>query len=106
MKFMIDNSAEYGLFQRWGCHHCVSNHDIIHDMVLFSVAQAHSADFENSSWYEALMFYSFTEDGSVVRNDQDVKLVPSVIDKVLIPKVTGEKQMKQNAATETIQSRR
>ena len=41
------------------------------------------------AWYEAVMFYGFQEDVKLDNNDSDIKLVPSLVEKVLLPKLTG-----------------
>ena len=46
-------------------------------------------DFESMAWYEAVMFYGFQEDVKLDNNDSDIKLVPSLVEKVLLPKLTG-----------------
>ncbi len=46
------------------------------------------ADFEELAWYESLMFYSF-RDQEISTADSDLKLVPSLVEKVLVPRLTG-----------------
>jgi hypothetical protein len=47
-------------------------------------------EFERAKWYDTLILYGLkegeTEDG--LKQDPDVKLVPTVIEKVLLPKLT------------------
>ena len=46
-------------------------------------------DFEEMPWYEALMFYGYKEGEDPSPADLDLKLIPSLIEKVLLPKLTG-----------------
>lgn len=48
--------------------------------------------FEDMNWFETLVFYGFEETAGLdaLRNDSDVNLVPLVVDKVIIPKITGD----------------
>ena len=40
-------------------------------------------------WYESLMFYGYREGEDLDPKDSDLKLIPSLIEKVLLPKLTG-----------------
>ena len=46
-------------------------------------------DFEESSWFETLIFYGHNEGSATARHDADLKLMPSIIEKVLLPKLTA-----------------
>ena len=39
-------------------------------------------------WYESLLFYGFSDMDGLDPEDPDVKLLPSLVEKVLIPKLT------------------
>ncbi|XP_064614574.1 PAX3- and PAX7-binding protein 1-like [Liolophura sinensis] len=49
------------------------------------------ADFEESAWFNDLLFYGYDEEVILHRvdDDDDVKLLPSIVDKVLVPKLTA-----------------
>ena len=51
--------------------------------------QKESREFEEINWYEALMFYGYREGESIDIMDSDVKILPSMVDKVMLPKCTG-----------------
>lgn len=41
------------------------------------------------AWYESLMFYGHRKDEQLNASDPDIKLIPTLIEKVLLPKLTG-----------------
>lgn len=43
-------------------------------------------------WYESLMFYGFREGDSLDDKDEDIKLMPSMIEKVILPKIIGKQK--------------
>ncbi len=51
--------------------------------------QVDCANFEEASWFESLMFYGYQEGHTQHSDDADIKLMPSLIEKVLLPKLTG-----------------
>ena len=56
--------------------------------------QPGSIDFEEMNWYETMMFYGYqeSEDGVSICSpsvDADHKLMPSLVEKVLLPKLIG-----------------
>ena len=51
--------------------------------------QENSGKLDDNRWFESLMFYAFRMgDDSLTATDQDVKLVPSIVEKVVITKLT------------------
>ena len=51
--------------------------------------QENSGKLDDTRWFESLMFYAFRMgDDSLSATDQDVKLVPSIVEKVVISKLT------------------
>ena len=42
------------------------------------------------SWYELLMFYGFKEGEEPRADDEDLNLIPKLVDKVVIPRLTGQ----------------
>jgi len=61
---------------------------MLFDMVPSICLQPNCADIERSNWFRSLVFYG-CKDPSVCPDDPDIKLVPSIIDKVLLPRLTG-----------------
>ena len=45
---------------------------------------------ETMNWFEDLMFYGFREGEEPAVDDEDLQLVPRLVDKVVIPKLTGQ----------------
>ena len=39
-------------------------------------------------WFESLLFYGCEEDEAIDRTDEDIKLIPAVIDKIVLPKLS------------------
>ncbi|XP_078001429.1 PAX3- and PAX7-binding protein 1-like [Glandiceps talaboti] len=50
--------------------------------------EANCPDFEHMEWFESLMFYGFREGEGIEKEDPDVKLMPSLLEKVVLPKLT------------------
>lgn len=40
-------------------------------------------------WFESLLFYGFEENSTVQRGDGDVSLLPAIVEKVILAKLTG-----------------
>jgi GC-rich sequence DNA-binding factor len=51
--------------------------------------QKNCRDFEEMSWFETLIFYGHQDGVTIAPNDSDLKLMPNIIEKVLLPKLTG-----------------
>ncbi|XP_064627952.1 PAX3- and PAX7-binding protein 1-like [Lineus longissimus] len=58
-------------------------------LITWNPLEVRCADFERMPWFQTLMFYGFKEGDAIDPNDADVKLLPSVIEKVLLPKLTA-----------------
>ena len=41
------------------------------------------------TWFEVLMFYGFQEGVEVDPSDPDTHLIPELVDRVVVPKITG-----------------
>ena len=39
-------------------------------------------------WFEVLMFYGFREGVELDPGDPDTKLIPELVDRILVPKIT------------------
>lgn len=72
-----------------------------HELLLWSPLLDEYADIENMRWYQACMLYACQPDETVnqLKNDPDVNLVPSLIEKIVLPKVTGKYCLGLDAAT-------
>jgi len=71
-----------------------------HELVLWSPLLDVYADIENMRWYQACMLYASQADETVeqLKIDPDINLVPALIEKIVLPKVTGEfYTLKKNA---------
>lgn len=58
--------------------------------VLFSV-QVECDNFEYMLWFESLLFYGFDEQMALQKGDGDNGLLPSIVEKVILSKLTGRK---------------
>ena len=53
-------------------------------------SQADNSDFEDSSWFNTLVFMGYRDGETIDRSDDDLRILPSVVDKLIIPKLTCE----------------
>ncbi|BFF89618.1 PAX3- and PAX7-binding protein 1 [Drosophila madeirensis] len=62
-----------------------------HELLVWSPLLEVYADIETMRWYQACMLYACQADETMeqLKNDPDVNLVPSLIDKIVLPKVTS-----------------
>ncbi|GFO12653.1 pax3- and pax7-binding protein 1 [Plakobranchus ocellatus] len=58
------------------------------DLILWNPLDANNKDFEESGWYDTLIFMGFRDGEKIDRTDDDLKILPSVVDKLIIPKLT------------------
>lgn len=58
---------------------------LLYDLFL----QANSKDMESFPWYDTLMFYGFRNEDDYDREDDDIKLIPRIIEKIVLPKLSG-----------------
>ena len=56
---------------------------------LFPFFQAQCANFEYMLWFESLLFYGFEEHSMLQRGDGDISLLPAIVEKVILSKLTG-----------------
>lgn len=49
-----------------------------------------SDQLEDMLWFQVLMFFGFNEGQDVDPEDEDLQLIPNLIDLVVIPKLTGK----------------
>nr|XP_006816059.1 PREDICTED: uncharacterized protein LOC102800592 [Saccoglossus kowalevskii] len=50
--------------------------------------EPHCVDIEEMRWFESLIFYGFREYDGIDKEDLDNKLMPSLVEKVILPKLT------------------
>ncbi|KAL5009833.1 hypothetical protein ScPMuIL_012138 [Solemya velum] len=46
-------------------------------------------DFEDLSWYETLVHYGFEDEESICKDDDDIKLLPLIVEKIILPKLNN-----------------
>ncbi|KAH8335439.1 hypothetical protein KR074_002077 [Drosophila pseudoananassae] len=61
-----------------------------HEMLLWSPILYDHADIENLRWYQACMLYACQPDEKIeeLKSDPDVNLVPALVEKIVLPKLT------------------
>ncbi|KAH8359818.1 hypothetical protein KR093_009032 [Drosophila rubida] len=62
-----------------------------HELILWSPLLEEYADIETMQWYQACMLYAFESQETIehLKQDPDVNLVPSLIEKIVLPKVNS-----------------
>lgn len=60
-------------------------------LFFFFPVQGQCANFEYMLWFESLLFYGFEEHSTLQRGDGDISLLPSIVEKVILSKLTGSK---------------
>lgn len=53
-----------------------------------SVLQERCKDIEEMPGFDSLLFFGYDEDQTVDKDDDDVKILPAVVDKIFLPKLT------------------
>lgn len=66
------------------------NGDGIFFFSLFTV-QAQCANFEYMLWFESLLFYGFEENSTLQKGDGDIGLLPAIVEKVILSKLSGSR---------------
>lgn len=61
-----------------------------------SSVQRECENFEYMLWFESLLFYGFDEQSTLQRGDGDNGLLPSIVEKVIVSKLTGRKILQQH----------
>ncbi|XP_013387497.1 PAX3- and PAX7-binding protein 1 [Lingula anatina] len=57
------------------------------DLIEWNPLQVNCPDFEEMRWYETLMFYGYKEGQQLEDSDQDLKLLPTIVDKILLSRI-------------------
>lgn len=65
------------------------------EMLTWSPLLADYKDIEKLNWYPACILYAWNENESEesLRQDPDVNLVPTLIEKIILPKITGKRKI-------------
>ena len=50
-----------------------------------------SEQLEDMLWFQVLMFFGFSEGWELDPEDEDLQLIPNLVDLVVIPKLTGKR---------------
>uniref|UniRef100_H3AI15 PAX3 and PAX7 binding protein 1 n=1 Tax=Latimeria chalumnae TaxID=7897 RepID=H3AI15_LATCH len=58
-------------------------------LITWNPLEVKCSDFENMMWFESLLFYGCEEEKAQQKDDVDVALLPAIIEKVIVAKLTG-----------------
>ncbi|XP_026227191.1 PAX3- and PAX7-binding protein 1 [Anabas testudineus] len=58
------------------------------EVTTWNPLEAQCANFEYMLWFESLLFYGFEENSTLQRGDGDIGLLPAIVEKVIISKLT------------------
>ncbi|CAL1547674.1 unnamed protein product [Lymnaea stagnalis] len=58
------------------------------ELLLWNPLDENCVDFEDSLWFNSLVFLGFKEGEEMERSDDDLRLLPSIVEKLIIPKMT------------------
>eukprot|EP00064_Thunnus_orientalis_P001281 superscaffoldBa00000085_g1283 len=59
-------------------------------LITWNPLEAQCANFEYMLWFESLLFYGFEEHSTLQRGDGDIGLLPAIVEKVIISKLTEQ----------------
>ncbi|XP_033739538.1 PAX3- and PAX7-binding protein 1-like [Pecten maximus] len=58
-------------------------------LIQWNPLEAHGQDFEDTQWFETLVFYGCQPEASELEtNNDDIKLLPTITEKIIIPRIT------------------
>ncbi|XP_062609801.1 PAX3- and PAX7-binding protein 1-like [Saccostrea cucullata] len=57
-------------------------------LINWNPLEANCLDFEDTRWFDTLIFYGFKLQETISKGDDDVRLLPSIVEKVILPKLT------------------
>lgn len=68
------------------------------EILSWSPLLADYKDIEKLNWYPACMLYAWNEEETeaTLKQDSDNNLVPTIIEKIILPKITGMKELSRN----------
>uniref|UniRef100_A0A8C2XLX8 PAX3 and PAX7 binding protein 1 n=1 Tax=Cyclopterus lumpus TaxID=8103 RepID=A0A8C2XLX8_CYCLU len=58
-------------------------------LITWNPLETQCANFEYMLWFESLLFYGFEEHSVLQRGDGDISLLPAIVEKVILSKLTG-----------------
>ncbi|GFS26357.1 PAX3- and PAX7-binding protein 1-like [Elysia marginata] len=58
------------------------------DLILWNPLDTNNVDFEDSSWFNTIIFMGYRDGEKIDRSDDDLRILPSVVDKLILPKLT------------------
>lgn len=61
--------------------------------------QAQCANFEYMLWFESLLFYGFEENTILQKGDGDIGLLPAIVERVIVSKLTGREMYSTSLGT-------
>lgn len=57
-------------------------------LITWNPLEAECANFEYMLWFESLLFYGFEENSELQKGDADISLLPAIVEKVILSKLT------------------
>nr|XP_057943383.1 PAX3- and PAX7-binding protein 1 [Doryrhamphus excisus] len=57
-------------------------------LITWNPLEAQCANFEYMLWFESLLFYGFEENSTLQKGDSDIGLLPAIVEKVVLSKLT------------------
>ncbi|XP_054611944.1 PAX3- and PAX7-binding protein 1 isoform X2 [Dunckerocampus dactyliophorus] len=57
-------------------------------LITWNPLEAQCANFEYMLWFESLLFYGFEENSTLQKGDSDIGLLPAIVEKVILSKLT------------------
>nr|XP_022293371.1 PAX3- and PAX7-binding protein 1-like isoform X2 [Crassostrea virginica] len=58
-------------------------------LINWNPLEADCMDFEDTKWFDTLVFYGFKLTETIAKEDDDVRLLPSIVEKVVLPKLSA-----------------
>ncbi|XP_029029774.1 PAX3- and PAX7-binding protein 1 [Betta splendens] len=58
------------------------------ELITWNPLEAQCANFEYMLWFESLLFYGFEEHSTLEKGDGDIGLLPAIVEKVILSKLT------------------
>ncbi|XP_057677213.1 PAX3- and PAX7-binding protein 1 [Corythoichthys intestinalis] len=58
------------------------------ELIAWNPLEAQCANFEYMLWFESLLFYGFKENSKLQKGDSDIGLLPAIVEKVILTKLT------------------
>lgn len=60
-------------------------------LIIWNPLDENCKDLEKMEWYETIMKYGYkpTETEAELIDDPDIRLIPTLIEKIILPKITG-----------------